>query len=119
MLEPAPAFVLNRLSNLLAWTSGYERLAGPIGILDGDRPNLVRFTFTDVQAQTAYPEWDAIADEQVANLQSARRPGDDEGAALVDDEERLVVYLPADEAATAAFDRLNGRRPGGLRAISG
>jgi len=167
MLEPAPAFVLNRLSDLLAWTGGFERLAGPIGILDGDRPNLIRFTFADPRAQSAYPDWDAIADEQVANVHHAYRPSDDEWAALVadleagagpaftdrwearpvgrkrtgvkrlvhpevgevrvafetmdlpdDDEQRLVVYLPADDAAAAALDSLNGRRPGGLHAVS-
>ncbi|HET9609851.1 MAG TPA: helix-turn-helix transcriptional regulator, partial [Acidimicrobiales bacterium] len=85
MLEPAPAFVLNRLSDLLAWTGGYERLAGPIGILDGDRPNLVRFTFADRRARVAYPDWDAVADEQVANVQHAYRPSDDEWAALLAD----------------------------------
>lgn len=168
MLEPAPAFVLNRLSDLLAWTGGYERLAGPIGILDGDRPNLVRFTFADRRARVAYPDWDAVADEQVANVQHAYRPSDDEWAALLadleggsgpaftdrwdarlvarkrtgvkrivhpevgevrvafetldlpdDDEQRLVVYLPADDEAAAALDILNGRRPGGLHAVSG
>lgn len=168
MLEPAPAFVLNRLSDLLAWTGGYERLAGPIGILAGDRPNLVRFTFADHRARVAYPDWDAVADEQVANVQHAYRPSDDEWAALLadlaagsgpaftdrwdarlvarkrtgvkrivhpevgevrvafetldlpdDDEQRLVVYLPADDEAAAALDILNGRRPGGLHAVSG
>ena len=167
MLEPTPAFVLNRLSDLLAWTRGYERLAGPIGILDGDPPNLIRFTFADHRARTAYPDWDTIADEQVANVQHACRPSDGEWAALLaglesdggraftdrwearpvarrrtgvkrlvhpdvgelrvafetmdlpdDDEQRLVVYLPADDEAAAALDSLNGRRPGGLRAVS-
>ena len=168
MLERGPAFVLNRLSDLLAWTSGYERLAGPIGVLDGDRPNLIRFTFADRRARVAYPDWDDVADEQVANVQHAYRPSDDEWAALLadleagsgpaftdrwdarlvarkrsgvkrivhpevgevrvafetldlpdDDEQRLVVYLPADDAAAAALDSLNGRRPGGLHAVSG
>lgn len=46
-LEPAPAFVLNHLADLLAWTEGYDRLARPLGILDGDEPNLAWFTFVD------------------------------------------------------------------------
>lgn len=160
--------MLNRVADLLAWTSGYERLAGPIGILDGDRPNLIRFTFADHRARDAYPDWDAIADEQVADMQHAYRPSDDEWAALFadleagagpaftdrwqarpvarkrtgvkrlvhpdtgevrvafetpdlpdDDEQRLVVYLPADGESAAALDSVNGRRPGGLRAVSG
>ncbi|MFI5527896.1 helix-turn-helix domain-containing protein [Kitasatospora sp. NPDC051853] len=34
-----------------------------------------------------------------------------------DDEQRLVVQLPADQATAAALDRLTGRRPGALRAV--
>jgi transcriptional regulator with XRE-family HTH domain len=167
-LEPAPAFVLNKLSDLLAWTDGYARLAGPVGILDGDQPNLVRFTFDDARARTAYPDWDAIADEQVAHLRDALRADDPHATALVDaltdaggpdftgrwaarpvlhkrtgvkrivhpvegelrvafetlqlpdaDDQRLVVYLAADQATSSAFDRLTGRQPGALHAVSG
>ncbi|WP_405482121.1 helix-turn-helix domain-containing protein [Streptomyces sp. NBC_00009] len=35
------------------------------------------------------------------------------------DGQRLVVHLPADDATAAALDRLNGRRPGALRAVNG
>lgn len=167
-LEPGPAFVLNKLTDLLAWTDGYAQLAGPIGILDRDEPNLVRFTFDDARARTAYPDWDAIADEQVANLRDALRADDPHAMALVEeltaaggadftdrwaarpvlhkrtgvkrivhpavgelrvafetlqlpdaDDQRLVVYLPADHATSSAFDRLTGRRPGALHAVSG
>lgn len=77
-LEPAPAVVLNHLADLLAWTEGYDRLARPVGILDGDEPNLLRFTFTDERARAAYPDWEDIADEQVANLGTELcRPEDD------------------------------------------
>ncbi|HET6949136.1 MAG TPA: helix-turn-helix domain-containing protein [Acidimicrobiales bacterium] len=168
-LEPAAAFVLNRLSDLLAWTDGYARIAGPLGVLDGpdgEAPNLVRYTFADPRARIAYPDWDAIADEQVANLRAAVRPdvprdhdlvthlaaagGADftdrwaarpvvrkrtgtkrvahpevgelrlafETLQLADaDDQRLVVYLPGDEATAAALDRLAGRHPGALRAV--
>jgi transcriptional regulator with XRE-family HTH domain len=167
-LEPAPAFVLNKLSDLLAWTGGYARLAGPVGILDREEPNLVRFTFDDARARTTYPEWDAIADEQVAHLRDALRADDPDAAALVEkltiaggraftdrwaarpvlhrrsgvtrivhpaegelrvsfetlqlpdaDDQRLVVYLAADQATSSAFDRLTGRQPGALHAVSG
>ncbi len=33
-----------------------------------------------------------------------------------DDEQRLIVHLPADEVTTAALDRLNSQRP---RALGG
>jgi transcriptional regulator with XRE-family HTH domain len=165
-LEPAPAFVVNRMSDLLAWTDAYDRLARPIGLLDAEVPNLARFTFCDPRARTAYPDWEAIADEQVGNLRAGDlRPGGgiDElvsrlsaegGPAFSDrwsarlvvrkrtgvkrlrhpeagelrvayetlqlpdaDDQRLVVYLPADDATGAALDRLTGRHPGGLRAV--
>jgi transcriptional regulator with XRE-family HTH domain len=167
-LEPAPAFVLNGLSDVLAWTAGYERVAAPLGILDDRPPNLLRFTFEDARARTVYPNWGAIADEQVANLRASLRPDDGEAKALVDslaasagaefrarwearpvtskrtgvkrivhpevgelrlafetmhlpdvDGQRLVVYFAADEATSGALDLLNGRRPGGLRAVGG
>jgi transcriptional regulator with XRE-family HTH domain len=82
-LEPAPAFVINRLSDLLAWTSTYDRLVRPVGMFDGARANLLRYTFTDERAHTTYPDWDDIADEQVGNLQAAFRPEDAEGQALI------------------------------------
>ncbi|PPJ24164.1 transcriptional regulator [Nocardia nova] len=36
-----------------------------------------------------------------------------------DDDQYIQVQLPADDATTAALDALLGRRPGGLRAVSG
>lgn len=77
-LEPGAAFVLNHMSDLLAWTEGYDRLARPLGILDGEEPNLLWFTFADERARAAFPDWDDVADEQVANLRAeVREPGGD------------------------------------------
>ncbi|MBC6456693.1 helix-turn-helix domain-containing protein [Actinomadura sp. HBU206391] len=170
-LEPAPAILLNRLSDVLAFTTGYERLAGPSGLLDADPPNLIRFVFTDPRARARYPDWDRVADEQVASLRSEAYRADPHVAELADeltvtagapftdrlqaaplsvprrtgverllhpdvgelrlayetlgvglpdaDERRLIVYLPADEATSAALDHLNGRQPGALRAVTG
>ena len=164
-LEPAPAFVMNRLTDLLAWTATFERLAAPLGLLDAERPNLVRYTFADERARTAYPDWAAVADEHVGSLMCTAHPDDADGRGLVDelrgvsaefaerwsdrpvvrrhtgttrvshpdvgevrvsfetmqladgDDQRLVVYLPADEAAASAFDALAGLQPGNLRAV--
>jgi transcriptional regulator with XRE-family HTH domain len=167
-LAPAPAVLLNRLSDVLAFTIGYERLAGPVGLLDARPPNLLRFVFTDARARTAYPEWDRIADEQVANLKidsfgtdphiagladelaiTVGAPFTDRFAALCSlpercgiqrlmhpdvgelrlagetlelpeaDQQRLVVYLPADDRTSAALDRFTGRQPGALRGLTG
>ncbi|MEU6675285.1 helix-turn-helix transcriptional regulator [Streptomyces sp. NPDC046853] len=167
-LEPAPAVLLNRLSDVLAYTSGYERIVGPLGLLDDGRPNLIRFLFTDERARAAYPEWERVADAQIASFQSQSMLTDPHAEAFADeltviagapfadrmaavpglprhsgverlthpeagalrlsyetltlpdaDGQRLVVHLPADDASSAALDRLNGRKPGGLRAVTG
>jgi hypothetical protein len=166
-LEPAPAYVINRLTDLLAWTDTYAALAEPLGILERTPANLARFTFADRRARTAFPDWDRVAVEQVATLRGGP-PGDPEVDAFVAelaegvgdeftrrwdarpvertttgaqrivhpevgalsiqletmqlsdrDDQRLIVYLPGDEATAAAFDRLSGRRPGALHAVGG
>jgi transcriptional regulator with XRE-family HTH domain len=148
-LEPTPAYVSNRLGDLLAMTTGYRRLAEPVGLLDGEPPNLLRFVFTDARAPNVYPDWDRIADEQIAYLKIDSRPADPHveefakeltataGAPFTErlaappalptrtgierlvhpdagelrlayevlelpdgDDQRLVVYLPADDAAS-------------------
>lgn len=82
-LAPAPAVVLNALTDVLTWTTTYDRLVRPLGILDGDAPNLIRFTFTDDRAGAAYPDWASVADEQVANLRGSARPDSPYVEALV------------------------------------
>ncbi|MFR0351891.1 helix-turn-helix domain-containing protein [Streptomyces sediminimaris] len=164
-LEPAPAAVVNRVGDVIARTDGYARLFGPIGLLDAERPNLLRHLFTDPRARTAYPDWSGVADELVARLRHAvplrdphlaelaeelmvtagaefadryealtvapRSVGSQrvehpeagplrllyETLALPDDGQHMVVHLPADGATAAALDRLDGRRPGALRAV--
>ena len=81
--EPSPAFVINHVADLLAWNEGYERLARPLGILGGEEPNLLWFTFADERAPAAYPDWDDVADEQVANLH-AEHYGDADAQVFAD-----------------------------------
>jgi transcriptional regulator with XRE-family HTH domain len=164
-LEPAPAMVLNWIGDVIAHTAGYARLVGPIGLLEDENPNLLRYLFTDARARTAYPDWDRVADDLVARLRheaplrdpyvaeladeltvtagaefaqrfadltvSPRQVGSQriehpeagqlrllhETLALVDDGQRVVVHLPADDATAVALDHLSGRRPGALRAV--
>jgi transcriptional regulator with XRE-family HTH domain len=167
-LEPTPAVLLNKLSDILAYTAGYERLAGPTGLLDGTPPNLARFVFTDSRARGAYPDWGHIADEQVAALKQGPFRADPHVAALADeltltagdaftrrvdtvpglaksngivriahpdagmlrlayetlelpadDDQQLIVHLPADAATSAALDRLNSHRSQPLRLVVG
>ncbi|KAA9381518.1 helix-turn-helix transcriptional regulator [Microbispora cellulosiformans] len=167
-LEPAPALVVNRLGDVLAHTDGFERLTGPIGLLDHGRANLLRYLFADPRARAAYPEWERVADERIAVLGLGLRRGDPHVGHLVDeltlavgapftdrltappgpamrtgverlahpqegelrlayetlglsddDSQLLIAYLPADDATAARLDRLTGRHPGALRAVSG
>lgn len=84
-LEPAPALVANRLGDLLAWTAGFARLAGPTGLLETEPPNLVRFTFTDPRAREAHPDWDTVASERAAGLRAAAALGDQHAALLAEE----------------------------------
>ncbi|WP_182876196.1 helix-turn-helix domain-containing protein [Microbispora sp. H10670] len=92
-LEPAPALVINRLGDVLAHTDGYERLAGPIGLLDHGRANLLRYLFADPRARAAYPEWERVADERIAVLGLGLRREDPHVGHLVD-ELTLAVGAP-------------------------
>jgi transcriptional regulator with XRE-family HTH domain len=165
-LEPAPAVLVNRLTEVLAHTAGYRRLMGPLGLFDDPAPNLARFVFTDPRAPAAYPDWADVADQQVARLKVGPFRADRHLAALADeltaaagtafsdradtvpglpagtgvlrlahpqagplrlayetlelpadDDQLLLVHLPADDATAAALDRLD--RGDGLRVVSG
>lgn len=66
----SPAFVLDAMTDLLAWNDAYDRLVRPLGLLDDERPNLLRYTFLAPASRTAYVEWEEIAREQVGNLRA-------------------------------------------------
>ncbi|MEV6278487.1 helix-turn-helix domain-containing protein [Nocardia sp. NPDC051832] len=168
-LEPAVAVVVNRLSDVLAYTEGYHRLMAPTGLLDDpSAANLAWFLFSDARAREFYPDWEHLADEQVAALKQGPFRSDPATAAFADqleivagadftrrvatvpnlpaatgttrvthaeagplrlayetlelpadDDQQLFIYLPADKATAAALDKLAGRHPGALRAVSG
>jgi len=84
-LEPAPALVASRPGDLLAWTAGFARLAGPAGLLEPEPPNLVRYVFTDPRAHDAHPDWDAVAGERAAALRAAAALGDPHAALLAEE----------------------------------
>lgn len=113
-LEPAPAYVVNHLGDLLAWTEGFDRLARPLGILDGNEPNLAWFTFTDARARTVYLDWAEVADDQAANLHfEARGPADDVRAFA----DRLARVV-GDEFARRWNSMPAARSRTGVRAVS-
>ncbi|HEY4458919.1 MAG TPA: helix-turn-helix transcriptional regulator [Pseudonocardiaceae bacterium] len=68
LMEPGLAVVMNRLGDILAYTSSYRAVLGGIGLLDIEQPNLTRYVFTDPRSRTAFPDWDDIADEQAFDL---------------------------------------------------
>lgn len=79
-LEPAPAYVVDRVGDLLACTAGFRRLADPVGLLDAGR--IPRYVFTDPRARDAFPEWGRIADDWAARLRAAADLGDPHAADL-------------------------------------
>ncbi|GIJ28016.1 transcriptional regulator [Micromonospora qiuiae] len=152
-LRDRPAYLLNRIGDVLAWNGPFDRLTRPLGLLDGDGPNLVWFVFADGRAREHFPDWAELADQQVAELHRLRQgdPATDafaerlgrtvgtaftsrwqrrpvaappsvvrrlrhpevgllrlayETLELPDDQQRLVVGLPADAPTTAALARL-------------
>lgn len=112
-LDPTPAHVVNHVGDLLAWNDGWDRLARPVGLLDGSAPNLVRFVLTDPRARDVYPDWADVADEQVALLHGLRR-----GDAAVDEFVQELTRVAGDE-----FRRRWERRPltrgtGGVTAMT-
>jgi transcriptional regulator with XRE-family HTH domain len=164
-LEPSPAVVLNRLSDALAWNTSFDRLARPVGMLDGTRPNVARFAFGDPRARITFPDWHAVADDYLAALKAETWTEDPyaepllsdlhatgaefterwnathapriatgthrvvhpevgdlritfETMRLADEGQRMVVYLPADDVTSDAFDQLAGRFPGALRPVA-
>lgn len=102
-LEPGPAVLVNRLGEVLATTTGYRRLMEPTGMLDGPRPSLARFVFADPRARTVFPDWEHVADEQVAALKQGPGRSDPHVAAVMDE---LTVAAGAE--FTGRLDRLPG-----------
>ncbi|UAC02173.1 helix-turn-helix domain-containing protein [Dactylosporangium vinaceum] len=164
-LEPAPAAVFNRLGDVVARTPAFAALMRAVGLLDHAVPNMARFVLADPRARSAFPDWEVVADDQVAALKSGPFRADPAVAALadeltvtageaftgrvsaiaglprssgvlrmahpvagalrldfetlelpVDDDQRLVVYLPADPATAAALTRLTTQP---LRLVAG
>lgn len=168
-LEPAPAAIINRATEIVACTEGYRRLMGPVGLFDdGERANFARYLFTDPRARATHPDWSHAADKVVATLKLGPFRSDPVVGSLVDeltltagpefsdrvatisgvpetsridrlehpdagplrlayeslelsaeDDQRLIIQLPADDATAVALDRLIGRNPGSLRAVAG
>ncbi|MEW2472481.1 helix-turn-helix domain-containing protein [Micromonospora gifhornensis] len=88
-LRDRPAYLLNRLADVLAWNEPLDRLARPLGLLDGEHPNLVWYVLADERAREHFPDWADLADQQVADLHRLRE-GDPATDALAERLDRTV-----------------------------
>ena len=121
-LSPTAAVLVNDMGDLLMWTTGFEELAGPTGLLEGAPPNLPRYVFTDERARATFPDWDRVADEQVAELKQGPFRADPYLAALADELivsagqafDRRLVTVPG-EAAAHGVQRWHHPHAGDLR----
>ncbi|MGF0316957.1 helix-turn-helix transcriptional regulator [Nocardia fluminea] len=108
-LEPAPAAITNRCTEILACTEGYRKLMAPSGLFEqGEPADLARFVFTHPGARELYPEWDAAADKLVASLKQGPFRADPIVAALVDE-----LTVTAGTAFTHRLATLPGLPPSG------
>ncbi|MFI7612415.1 helix-turn-helix domain-containing protein [Nonomuraea terrae] len=121
-LDPAPAVLLNRIGDVLARTAAFQRVYGPVGLLDGDDPNLIRYVFADSRARIAFPDWSRVADEQAAALKLDNAPGDDYAAELTaelafaaGEEFTSRMAAPAAPPPAAPVERLAHPEAGELR----
>jgi transcriptional regulator with XRE-family HTH domain len=100
-VRPCPAYVQNRVNDILA--ANPEGLALLPGIAEWPvhRRNTLRYVFCHPAARTLYPDWEATAEATVANLRarSVTAPDSPDLAAVVEDI----------SAASAEFSRLWSR----------
>ncbi|KAA1426725.1 helix-turn-helix domain-containing protein [Nocardioides antri] len=110
-LEPTPAVVVGRRTELVAWTDAFDRLVRPLGMLEGEQPDLLRYAFTDERARSAVDNWSVLADALVTwlHLQS----GADTGAVVAD----LSASL-GEEFSSRWESRPTGTPDLGLRAVA-
>lgn len=84
-LDHTPALVMNSISEVLARTSVFERLASPVGLLEEQPPNLVRFVLSDPRAREVFPDWSHVADRAVGQLKAWALLGDPHVLAFADE----------------------------------
>lgn len=69
-LRPSPAYVLNRVSDMIAANAEGLALFTGISKWPADRRNTVRYIFTHPVARTLFVDWEATARSSVAQLRS-------------------------------------------------
>ncbi|MFJ9567536.1 helix-turn-helix domain-containing protein [Streptomyces fuscichromogenes] len=113
-LDPTPACLLGPIYNLVAWNRAWGTVVRPVGVLDEDRPNFLRYHFTNPMAHRIFDEddWSAVADELVGWLRSAQPDWglDDEFRDLVDDLAEVPEFARRWAAHPVAFRQPGSRR---------
>jgi transcriptional regulator with XRE-family HTH domain len=73
-LDPTPACLLGPICNVVAWNRSWETVAGSMGALEVDPPNLLRSHFLHPAARRAFSDedWAAAADELVGWLRTGQ-----------------------------------------------
>ena len=86
-LSPAPAVVLGRRCEVLAWNPTGAALDQAVAQRPPQERNVARRIVLEPSARELYPEWEALVQEvaDVLRLNAARFPDDAELAALVDE----------------------------------
>jgi MmyB-like transcription regulator ligand binding domain len=76
--EVEPAYIRNGRLDILTGNALARALFAPIFTSPARPPNAARFTFLDPAAAEFYPDWDAVADQNVASLRAevGRNPYD-------------------------------------------
>jgi hypothetical protein len=90
-VNPSPAFVAGRLSDVLASNESWRTLVTPLGILDEEPPNLARYVFLNPASRRVMSDWAGAADKQASVLRAAHpRWGSDQHFVELIDELRAV-----------------------------
>ncbi|WP_406317930.1 helix-turn-helix transcriptional regulator [Streptosporangium sp. NBC_01639] len=93
----APAFVLGRCMDVLAWNARADAVMD-FSRMERQARNMARHAFLNPEASAFYPDWEAVAAETAAHLRldSARHPAD----------RRLATMVAELSAANPVFERL-------------
>jgi transcriptional regulator with XRE-family HTH domain len=106
-VNPTPAFVAGRFSNVLAWNEAWGTLVRPLGILDEEQPNLARYVFMNPAARRVMSDWAGAADKQTSALRAAhpRWSSHPQFVALIDELRAVPEFAKRWETHTISLPR--------------
>ncbi|MFE2579680.1 helix-turn-helix domain-containing protein [Streptomyces sp. NPDC059378] len=111
-LGSMPANVFGPICNVVAWNSAWEATVRPLGLLDEESPNLLRYHFLHPMSRRILTEseWAAKADEVVGWLRAAQPDwgGDHEFRTLLDDLSGVAEFTSRWAAHPVACQRPSG-----------